>query len=145
MKSPVASSSICTRSKAFGLKSQLKPSRVLFSAKWASRIRRATARSRRASACVPSSRSRKRRCGRLYISARASASTRAAGSTGIRKVRKWLWHRAPNWFVGLVVFAVVFFIFLGLDRFFQQRLVLCSRARGQSSLPQNLVEVFLGF
>jgi hypothetical protein len=39
--------------------SQLYPSKVLPSAKRASRIRRATVRSRRASACAPSSRSRK--------------------------------------------------------------------------------------
>jgi hypothetical protein len=39
MKSPVASSSICRRSKALGLNFQSNPSRVLLSAKHASRMR----------------------------------------------------------------------------------------------------------
>src|ERR1017187_770828 len=43
----------------FGVNCQLNPSKVLRSAKRASRMRRATVRSRRASACAPSSRSRK--------------------------------------------------------------------------------------
>src|SRR2546426_12593396 len=60
MKSPLASSSICSRS-ICGLNFQSKVSNVLGSSNRASRIRYSTDRSRRAAACWPNSRSRKDR------------------------------------------------------------------------------------
>src|SRR5712691_3471669 len=139
MKSPVASSSSCTLSNVLGLKFQSKASRVLFSAKRASRMRRATARSRRASASAPNSRSRKLRCEKLSFSARVRSSSRAAASTGIRSVAKWLRQRSRKGIVWCVVFAFVGFIIF--RRFLQQRLVLGRGTRGQRVLTQNLVQL----
>src|SRR5881296_2088163 len=143
MKSPVASSSICSLSNAFGLKFQSKPSRVLLSAKRASRMRRATARSRRALASAPSSRSRKLRCEKLSFSALARSSSRAAASTGIPSTAKWLRQRSRNGLFSFVVF--VFVVFIVLCGWLQQTLVLGRGARGQRRLAQNLVELFLRF
>src|SRR5262249_9927819 len=140
MKSPVASSSICTRSKAFGLNSQSKPSRVLSSAKRASRIRRATERSRRAFASVPSSRSRNWRCDKLSLSALERTSSSAAGSSGMPSVAQWLTHSSRSW---PGVFVVVFFIRVG--RFFQQRLILRCGARRHGRLAENLLNLLPSF
>src|SRR5439155_25348140 len=143
MKSPVASSSICTRSNVFGLKFQSKASSVVFSAKLAWRMRRATARSRRAPASAPSSRSRKLRCEKLSFAARARSSSRAVAWTGILRVAKWLRQRSCSWVVWSVVF--VFLVVILLRRFLQQRLVLGRGARVQRNLAQNLVELFPRF
>src|SRR5207247_1319803 len=147
IKSAVASSSICSLSNVLGLKFQLKPSRVLSSAKCACRMRRATARSRRASASAPNRRSRKLRCEKLSFSARASTSSSVAAWTGIRRAAKCLRHRSRNWLVGVVwvdVFACVVG-FIVLRRFLQQRLVLGRGARGQASLAQDLIQLLPRF
>src|SRR5579884_579606 len=139
MKSPVASSSSCTRSKVLGLKFQLKASSVLFSAKRASRMRRATARSRRPSASAPSSRSRKLRCEKFSFSARVSSSSRTAASTGMRRVAKWLRQRSRSGIFGSVVLPFVGFI--AFRRFLQQHLVIGRGTRSQRSPAQYLVQM----
>ena len=121
MKSPVASSSICTRSKASGLNCQSNPSRVFSSAKCASRMRRATPRSRRALACAPNSRSRNCRWGRPSFSARDSSSSSAAGSSGMPSVAQWLKHWSRSGVVTFVVVVFAVFCFIAMGRFFQQR------------------------
>src|SRR5215467_5295205 len=139
IKSPVASSSNCTRSKVLGLKFQSKVSSVLFSAKRASRMRRATARSRRASASAPSSRSRKLRCEKPSFSARVRSSSKAVASTGIRSVAKWLRQRSRSGIVGSVVFTFIGGI--ALRRVLQQPLVIGRGTRGQRSLAQHFVQL----
>ena len=69
-----------------GLNFQWKPSRDLFSAKCASRMRRWTERSRRASACSPMSRSRKSRGERFSFSALVSGPS-ISGRRGAAKLR----------------------------------------------------------
>src|SRR6266516_2671517 len=143
MKSPVASASICTLSNVRGLKFQSNASRLLLSAKLASRMRRATARSRRAPASAPSRRSKKLRCEKLSFSARVRSSSRAAASTGIRRVAKWLRQRSRSRVVWSVVFA--FMGFLTFGGFLQQRLVFGRGTRCQRNLAKNLVQLFPRF
>src|ERR1051325_10929684 len=141
MKSPVASSSICGRLNVRGLKFQSKASSVLVSGKRASRMRRATARSRRAPASAPSSRSRKFRWDRVSFSARVSSSSSAAGWTGILSVVKWLRQRSRSRVVGSVFFA--FMVLLIAGGALQQRLIVSRRPRRQRALAQDLVQLFL--
>src|SRR5438552_4153779 len=89
MKSPLASSSICSRS-ICGLNFQSKVSNVLGSSNRASRIRYSTDRSRRAAACWPNSRSRNMRWDRVSLSARSSMVSRSFGAMGIRMIVKWV-------------------------------------------------------
>src|SRR6266571_5750602 len=106
MKSPLASSSICSRS-ICGLNFQSKVSNVLGSSNRASRIRYSTDRSRRAAACWPNSRSRNMRWDRVSLSARSSTVSRSLGAMGIPRILKWLKQRSrrgagvADFFIGI--------------------------------------------
>src|SRR2546422_1100324 len=95
MKSPLASSSICSRS-ICGLNFQSKVSNVLGSSNRASRIRYSTDRSRRAAACWPNSRSRNMRWDRVSLSARSSMVSRSFGAVGITRILKWVKQRSRS-------------------------------------------------
>src|SRR3989454_6419705 len=95
MKSPLASSSICSRS-ICGLNFQSKVSNVLGSSNRASRIRYSTDRSRRAAACWPNSRSRNMRWDRVSLSARSSMVSRSFGAMGIPRILKWVKQRSRS-------------------------------------------------